>query len=604
MKRTSLITRLVVLSASVATLAATAMALLAGHGPGHRPSAAEQDSQLETDSAIEDAIASYALNHPDWSGVESLIIELAQDTGRRISLTEPDGTVIVDSAELLGQGPLPLPSAPSAQLDPTAGNRASGPRAIPADGSSRATIAVQGWQPTAAERQAREGLIDQANDCLAADGVSVTLDPNSPAANGRIFARVRPGDSADGAAAELRASECIPAGLSEPTAASRALNADQTDLMRACLTEAGLEYQESVSADGIRKLTPEVGEKTQAWKDCAADAHARAIDPYVAAPAELYLGVSDRFDPLGPGWWRTLGTMVAVIIIAAAFTVVAGRRVLRPIDTLTAAAQQMAGGDHSVRVPTMTGDEVGRLGLAFNAMAAAVGDHDQRRKALVGDIAHELRTPLTTVGCQLEAAEEGIVPIDRALIESIREETQQLQRLVDDLQDLALADAGMLAVHREERDAADLVREAVARYLPTARAADIALMQTGAEELAVLVDPGRIHQAVGNLIDNALHQTPAGGTISVATTREAEEAMIMVADTGPGIPADHLPYVFDRFYRADRSRSRGTGGSGLGLAITRHLIQAHGGSVRVESTPGEGARFMIRLPLNANSVRT
>ena len=246
----------------------------------------------------------------------------------------------------------------------------------------------------------------------------------------------------------------------------------------------------------------------------------------------------------------------------------------------------------------MTGrDEVARLGHAFNAMASSIEENERQRKAMVSDIAHELRTPLANVRGYLEAAEDGVVPMDPELVTSLLEEAALLQRLIDDLQDLALADAGMLRIHREETDAAELARQVTAAHRATASAAGSTLTVDAPSSVMIDVDPARLRQALGNLVANAVQYAGPGGHVQVLVARSGSEVLLQVVDDGPGIDPEHLEHLFDRFYRTDTSRTRATGGSGLGLAITKHLVEAHAGTVAVESTVGTGSTFTIRLPL-------
>jgi two-component sensor histidine kinase len=187
-----------------------------------------------------------------------------------------------------------------------------------------------------------------------------------------------------------------------------------------------------------------------------------------------------------------------------------------------------------------------------------------------------------------------VLPLDRTLVGSLIEESALLERLVADLQDLALADAGMLALHPEERDAADLAEATVAAHRAQADVSGVDLHLTTTPAV-VHADPARIRQALGNLVSNAIRHTPPGGTVTVAVGESSDAVTLTVSDTGSGIAGEHLPHIFDRLYRVDPSRSRATGGSGLGLAITKHLVEAHGGRLEVTSTPGTGSTFTIRL---------
>jgi two-component system sensor histidine kinase BaeS len=284
-------------------------------------------------------------------------------------------------------------------------------------------------------------------------------------------------------------------------------------------------------------------------------------------------------------------------VVAAAVAALAGRKLVGPIQALTDAAQRMADGDRAARVRVHGNDEVSKLSSAFNEMAESIDISDQQRRALVSDVAHELRTPLTNVRMHLEAADVGIVTLDAEFIRSLREESELLERLVADLQDLALADAGQLRIHPEEIDVLDVASQAVAAHRPHAEAAGVRVdVQESRHPVPVLADPERLRQALGNLVSNAVTHTPSGGSVDVVVSRRDGIVEISVTDTGGGIAAEHLPRLFNRFYRADPSRSRSTGGSGLGLAITKYLVDAHGGTIDVESVSGEGSVFTIILP--------
>jgi two-component system sensor histidine kinase BaeS len=602
--RRSLLLRLLGLSLAVASVAVAATAWLAAFGTGNqlRDELERDASLLETDSGIRAALLGYAREHRGWAGVEALVRELAEQTGRRIALTTSEGVPIVDSARLLGQDPVDLPSVPAATIDATDPGAAVA-RSVPASGTWRGTgevgLVYQGWQLTEQERRHRAAVADAAADCLQRE---------APSGPGRgddqprqlTFAGLFAGE---GGGERRHNQHCVPDELSAPSAAAREVNERAVERTTACLGDRALTYQVSFDPYGMHLVTPPAGAaKSPEWAACEQAARIEALRPYVAPAADLYLGTRDRFDPLSAASrWRTAGTAAIILLVAAAVTVLAGRRLVRPIHALTAAAQRMAAGDRGARVPVHGNDEVSRLAAAFNTMAEAIGTSDRQRKDLVSDVAHELRTPLANVRSQLEAAEDGLVPLDTALIRSLHEEAALLERLVADLQDLALADAGMLRIHPEECDAADLVRQAVSAHRARAEASGITVRIDAPEPVELFADPARLRQALGNLVSNAVRHTPAGGAVKVAVRGSGAEVVFTVTDTGPGIAAEHLPHVFDRFYRAEPSRSRATGGSGLGLAITKHLVEAHHGRVDVASAPGEGATFTIRLPRSTES---
>jgi two-component system sensor histidine kinase BaeS len=215
-------------------------------------------------------------------------------------------------------------------------------------------------------------------------------------------------------------------------------------------------------------------------------------------------------------------------------------------------------------------------------------------------VAHELRTPLSNIQGHLEAIRDGLLPAEPATLDSIFEEVLLLARLVEDLQELTLAEAGQLTLIRQPADVVDIARRAAWAAQPPAEARGLTIETDLPDPPATAeVDPERIGQVLRNLLSNAITHTPEGGRITVELKDEGRELRVTVADTGTGIPADDLPYVFERFYRVDRSRVRATGGAGLGLTIAKRLVEAHGGTIGVESELGKGSRFTFTLPKTA-----
>jgi signal transduction histidine kinase len=297
------------------------------------------------------------------------------------------------------------------------------------------------------------------------------------------------------------------------------------------------------------------------------------------------------------------GALVAGGAAALIMLLLAGR-IVRPVEQLTDAAQRMEKGDLSVRVAVRSDDEIGRLAHAFNAMAGGLEQQERLRRNMVGDVAHELRTPLTNLRGYLEAARDGLLDPDDGFIDNLYEETMLLQRLVADLQDLAQAEAGQLALARRPVALAGIVDRAVTAVRPQADARGLTLSTDLPPDLPLLdVDPERISQVLRNLLSNAVAHTPAGGEIAVSARAAAGEVSVSVSDTGTGIPPEHLPYVFDRFYRVDSSRTRQTGGAGLGLAIVKQLVAAHDGTVSVTSEPGRGSTFTFTLPVQSKIAK-
>ncbi len=271
--------------------------------------------------------------------------------------------------------------------------------------------------------------------------------------------------------------------------------------------------------------------------------------------------------------------------------------IMRPLRNLRVAAKKVAAGDLTTQVPISSRDELAAVGQAFNEMATRLSQQQHIRQQMVADIAHELRTPISVIQGTLEAMLDGVLRPDPSELRDLHTETRRLARLVEDLRTLSLADAGQLTLVRGKLDIARTMREVVGRMTPLAEARDITLLVEAAPHMpTVEADGDRIAQVLTNLIDNALRYTPAGGQVTVHVAQDGEHVHLTVADTGPGIPEEDLPFVFERFWRGDKSRSRHSGGSGLGLAIVKQLVDLHGGTVEVQSKVGEGSRFVVSLP--------
>jgi len=276
------------------------------------------------------------------------------------------------------------------------------------------------------------------------------------------------------------------------------------------------------------------------------------------------------------------------------------RRIISPIEALTAAARRMEKGDLNQRVNVRTRDEIGDLAHAFNAMAQGLARQETLRRTLVADVAHELRTPLSNIRGYLEAVRDRVVEPDPPVVDSLYEEAMLLTRLVDDLQELALAEAGQLTLEKRPTALRPLVESTLAAFQPQLAAKQITVTVALPLDLAdVEADPERVGQILHNLVDNAARYTPAHGEIVIAARPDSEDIRVSVRDTGHGIRLEHLPNVFDRFYRSDGSRARSTGGAGLGLAIVKQLVEAHGGRAWAESEAGRGAEFDFTLPVAA-----
>jgi signal transduction histidine kinase len=291
------------------------------------------------------------------------------------------------------------------------------------------------------------------------------------------------------------------------------------------------------------------------------------------------------------------GGLIA-IIIALILTYFFSRRILSPVRALTQAANQLGSGDFSQRVNVKGNTELDQLGNTFNTMADNLGRVEELRKNMVADIAHELRNPLANIKGYLEAVRDGLIETNEDTIRKLDEEATLLVRLVDDLQELSLAEAGELKLEREPADIGKLIETTAQMMQTKASQKGVSLKFTQPDDLPEIeVDVHRISQVLHNLIENAITATPPGGIISISAQQAGNFIEVRVIDNGEGIPVDDLENIFERLYRVDKSRARATGGSGLGLTIARRLVEAHGGQIRVESELGKGSCFSFTIPI-------
>jgi two-component system sensor histidine kinase BaeS len=289
--------------------------------------------------------------------------------------------------------------------------------------------------------------------------------------------------------------------------------------------------------------------------------------------------------------------LVILLLGATATTAWLARLIVRPVAALRDASERMTRGDHTARVDVKGHDEVADLGHAFNQMADQITSDERERRNLTNDVAHELRTPLTNLRCHLEALADGVAPLTTESVHTLLADVLHLQHVVEDLSDLAHADAGQLAL-TIGRVALQPVIDGLAKEIgPRLVSAHLRLVTELPSSLPLLrADSARLGQVLRNLIDNAMAHTPAEGVINIGATAHPQVMTITVSDTGPGIPVDQLDRIFERFYRTDPSRARATGGAGLGLAIVRQLVRLHGGDVHATNLPGAGAAFVVTWP--------
>ena len=305
----------------------------------------------------------------------------------------------------------------------------------------------------------------------------------------------------------------------------------------------------------------------------------------------------------------TLLALTAATLIAIAISALISRRVIAPVRDMMHASRQITQGNYGRRValpanrPTTDLDEMGQLALSFNQMAVQLEETDTLRRQLIGDVTHELTTPLTVIKGSMEGLIDGVLPPEPETFQQIYPEAARLQRLVADLRELSRIEAGAYELHLKPVDLGALTNNIIRNLHRQFEDKEVQLhVYLPSGLLMAEIDPDRISQILINLIGNALQYTPAGGQVNVTVQRKNNGALFTIADTGVGIASEHLPHLFTRFFRVDKSRARASGGSGIGLTIARHLAEAHGGQIWAESDGlGQGSQFIFLLPLAQGS---
>jgi len=297
-----------------------------------------------------------------------------------------------------------------------------------------------------------------------------------------------------------------------------------------------------------------------------------------------------------------LFSSIAAFIIAGILSVLISRQITKPLISITDASQEIAKGNYSQRVQVTTDneDELSQLGHSFNRMAAQLEQTENMRRQLIGDISHELRTPLTAIKGSMEGLIDGVLANDETTYMHIYREADRLQRLVEDLQELSRVEGGAFRINKEAINIDKILHDALAPLINTFNKKGIQVSIHSEKNLpSVTANHDRVLQVVQNLLGNALQFTPENGIIEVNAKKVDNFVQISVKDNGTGIEADHLPHIFERFYRADRSRSRQNGGgSGIGLTIAQSLVEAHGGKIWADSKgKGHGSTFTFTLPI-------
>ncbi|MEU0482553.1 ATP-binding protein [Streptosporangium sp. NPDC006013] len=594
----SLFVRLLTSSAVVAVCSITATAWLAASSTSGAIQR-EQGQTLASDARINNSLLGYASRHSDWSGVAATLRDLAAQNSRRIALATENGALIADSAT----AGTPLPAKVSAVIDPLAVDVTLVP------GAARDRIDPRAMGPFLLSARDRARLRKAADTYAACAGrtgqavqvtVSNTGRPLVTTLSQGVGQEPSPMPSPMPAEAPIVVGVCDATTFSTPTRTEKAALKQLNLLVSRCLKGKGAE-RGSVGLDFTwvskeKQPMPPVAEPGQMISSCIVTARKEQLDPYVAPAAYLYIGSPAEATGQRIPLPSIAGAALLVLVLTVGVSVMAARRLVRPVNALTHAAQRMRDGDSSARVTVRTTGEISELATAFNEMSEHLQRMEEQRKAMVSDVSHELRTPLSNLRGWLEAAQDGVAELDPALIASLVEEILLLQHIVDDLQELALADAGKLRLHVEPVHLGDLLDQVTTAHRGQAEAAGLTLTTVVIDDPPLTADPVRLRQAIGNLVTNSLRYTPRGGHITLGARQDGDQVVVEVTDTGIGIRAEYLPHVFDRFWRAEKSRNRQTGGSGLGLAIVRNLAEAHGGTATVASVPGVRTTFTLCLP--------
>ena len=358
------------------------------------------------------------------------------------------------------------------------------------------------------------------------------------------------------------------------------------------------------------------GEPATAIRRIAAAGNRRvmyAAAPILAADGSV-MGLVYLATPLPPGGLpaslllQLAGVLLMAVLLAALAGTLLSRRIARPVEAIARAAEAVACGDLEQQVPADSSiGEVDSLGQAFNAMTASLRQSEQAKNAFIADVTHELRTPLTVIKGTIETLEDGALEDIEGrgpLLASMQRETERLIRLVNDLLVLARADAGALKLTLQPLDVGELARSRCEFLARLAIPCRVELRVVESEAGCARGDADRLARVLDNLLDNAIRHAPEGSTVSVAIQKEGKEIRCAVSDHGKGIPAKHLPFIFERFYRLDASRNRQSGGTGLGLAIVRALVLAQGGRVEANSVEGEGTTVTFWLPMTEDCLTT
>lgn len=552
-----------------------------------REAARVEAARDQHEAAIVDEIRRFGIRHGQWAGVDAVVRQWSRGTGLHIRVETVDGEALTDSDNLTGRAAGPVKPL-SRHIDPMP----------PLD-----PLIVRAAEQ-AATASARAGEVRHPA-AVTARHRALTL-PELPGVGFGPLPRGEPDVRALYQLAQYRAAQFTVRCLHERDSAYAPAFAT---VEAPYLDEAQLAADPSCVASAVNRVRDDQPWLRATWEslatcrlmtkavaECLTTAFSQTALRMSAVPVEVYFGAPQDPDVTLLG--RPAGYAVAGVVVAAALgTAWIARRVSRPVRLLTGASLQLAAGRLDVRVPHGGAeDELAALSASFNSMAEALQRSEDRQRRLVADVAHELRTPLSNLRGYLEGLADGVIEPSPELFASLHEETLLQRRILDDLQVLALAEAGELAYAPAPVDLSELAATAATAHAVVAANAGVELVADAPEPVVVHADPDRTRQVVGNLLSNAIRYTDAGGRVEIRVRRDTRGAMLSVRDTGVGMTAEEVARVFDRFWRADPARQRATGGSGLGLTIARRIVADQGGTLSAASAPALGTTFTVRFP--------
>ena len=528
---------------------------------------AAQETVAASDRDLADvttALQRYTATHRDWSSITPVAQKLARSTDQRVRLVDGEGRLVADSAA----------------ANPTSSSSRTPGSAAPSSSLPHAAIDARLQMPLPADRRLGQGTTARTDlNYLSKWAIQQAADAT---------ARLDQGVCVGASGAEFRLGRD---GSGWPTF---------TPVPPTCASLPA----PAVSVGGAVTWISRCHDGGGTLLACAGDYFTGRVAAQQPIAIQVYVG--DEQTPVSlpvlPAYLAA--AVVALVTILAGLLL--GRGVVRPVEGVTAAARRLAGGDLTERAPARGRGELAKLATAFNQMADSLATAEERQRRLVADIAHELRSPLSTLRGYLEAIGDGIIEPTPELIASLQEEVRVQQRIIEDLQDLSLAESGALTYHRADVDVDALLAGVCRAYQQQAAARGTRLVAeppTGPRAASdgpaptITADPARLRQVLGNLVTNALRAVAEeGGDVRLWCEQGGQRVLLHVTDNGRGMTTREAAHAFDRFWRADPARGRDTGGSGLGLAVVRQIVLDHGGDVTIHSTPGAGCDVVIALP--------